>query len=76
LTTSFQDLDNTQYYPVFGLGLRIHNEHLVFDPFEIRVAYSSAPLPGASEFEISFETAPTFGLLDFTPPPPSVVVYE
>jgi hypothetical protein len=76
LTGSAEALSSAKYYPVFGLGVRFHNEGLVFDPFEVRLSYTSSPLPGADELSISFQTSPTLGIARFLPGPPSVVSYD
>ncbi len=71
-----ETFDNQRFYTGWGLGLRIGNERLVFDPIEIRVnVYPSSP-DGQPEIRFFFASVRDFPILGFAPGAPSVVGFK
>lgn len=65
-----------RFYTSWGLGARISNERLVFDPIEIRVNYYPGPPSGQPVYRIFFTNVDTFPILGFAPGAPSVVGFD
>lgn len=64
-------------YSQFGIGMLIRNEYLVFNSFEISVAfYPFMPGVGNSLFRVNPYTTTDFGLLDPGAGKPSTVSYQ
>jgi len=71
-----ETFDNQRFYTGWGLGLRIGNERLVFDPIEIRVnVYPSSP-DGQQEIRFFFTNVRDFPILGFASSAPSVVGFR
>jgi hypothetical protein len=76
MSQTIENVSAEKYYPVFGGGLRVHNEHMVLSPYELRIAYTSSPLPGRSETRITVKSAPFLRIPGFAPGAPSIVQYQ
>jgi hypothetical protein len=65
-----------KYYSTLGIGLRIHNERLVFDPLELRFSLAlSRPEGSALEnFDMGNMSIRQYPRLD--PGPPAVLPYR
>lgn len=66
---------NDKYYTSFGLGIRIHNERLVFDPLEIRFIFFPSVPPDASTTWYHIGTVRRLPFPNFDPRAPSTVPY-
>ena len=68
---------NSRMYSQFGLGLLIKNEFLVFDIFQISIAfYPSIPGMGNNMLKIDPDKASDFGFQNFYIGKPATVVYR
>ena len=75
LVSKNQQIFNGIPYTGIGIGVRIRNERLVFNTFQIRLAfYPNLPKGSAVKaFDISGE--PTLSLPNFSPTPPQLIPY-
>jgi len=73
-TTGFK---KSHAYSQFGIGLLIKNEYLVFNYFQVSVAfYPLIPEEGENIFKINPNTTSDFGLRDFETGKPSPVLFQ
>lgn len=63
-------------YQGYGLGLRIRNENLTFNTFQIRIAYFPNIPNNNSPFRYAFEAFPTLRFRDFDIAAPEIVPYR
>jgi hypothetical protein len=71
-----ETFDNQRFYTGWGLGVRIGNERMVFDPIEIRVNVYPSPPDGQPEVRFFFTSVRDFPILGFAPGAPSVVGFK
>ena len=67
---------NGRYTSSAGIGLRFHNERLIFNPFELRFAFLVNGADGTTLNRYRFGTTPAVGLSGLEPGPPAVVPFE
>lgn len=68
---------NSHMYSQFGLGVLIKNEYLVFDYFQISIAfYPIIPGDGENIFKINSNATTDIGFRDFILGKPGTVVYQ
>jgi hypothetical protein len=72
----FESFFDSKYYSSFGGGFRIHSEHLVFDPFEVRLIYVPSAPEDAKISWYFIGTIPPQRVLGFDPGPPSAVPFR
>lgn len=65
-----------KYYSSFGVGLRFHNDGMVFGAYEVSLFYVPSIPGGASATEFSFTTVREVHGGDFTPGPPETVRFR
>ncbi len=84
LLYSFGMLGDDQYgfsqskvYSMFGLGLLIRNDHLIFNTFQISISYYPyIPGSGYNVFKLNSYQASDFGLMDFDIQKPDKIIYQ
>jgi hypothetical protein len=69
-------IHNQRFYSGFGLGVRIDNERLVFDPFEIRVNVYPGPPGGQPTYRFFFSSVNDFPIQGFAVGAPNVVGFK
>ncbi len=69
-------IDDQRFYSSWGLGIRIDNERLVFDPIEIRVNVFPSPPDGESTVRLFFSSVTDFPILGFAAGAPSLVGFK
>ena len=66
---------SVRYNPAFGFGFRFHNEHLVFDAFELTFFYFPSATSARNDTWFRVSTVPELALPEFSPGSPSVFPY-
>jgi hypothetical protein len=72
----YATVDDQRFYTGCGLGLRIGNERLVFDPIEIRVNVYPSPPGEQPTVRFFFTSARDFPIFGFAPGAPSVAGFR
>ena len=65
-----------KYYSMVGLGIRLHNDRLVFEPTEMRFSVAVSPPPGASTKIFGFGSMSTTPLPRLDPGAPALIPYR
>lgn len=77
LSNTVSGFRNSRVYSQIGLGLLIKNEYLVFNYFQIFVAYYPyIPETGSNIFKINPNTSADFGFRDFEIGKPAITLYQ
>ena len=67
----------SRVYSQFGIGLLIKNEYLVFNYFQVSIAfYPYIPEEGDGIFKINPNSTTDFGFSDFEPGKPAITRYQ
>jgi hypothetical protein len=72
----YQTVDDQRFYTGWGLGLRIGNERLVFDPIEIRVNVYPSPPGEQPTVRFFFTSGRDFPIPGFAPGAPSTAGFK
>jgi len=72
----YETIDDQRFYSSWGLGVRIDNERLVFDPIEIRVNFFPSPPDGEATVRFFFTSVRDFPILGFAAHAPSLVGFK
>jgi hypothetical protein len=67
---------SSRYYSSLGLGLRFHNDWLVFGAYEVRFSFFPSQPPDASTAEFEFTTVLRYRGGRFTAGPPATVPFD
>jgi hypothetical protein len=67
---------NQQMYSGLGIGIRIKNENLVFNTFQLRFAFYPLEPERSNRFSVDVSNVPTAGFSDFTVKKPQVITFE
>jgi hypothetical protein len=77
LGDSEQGFKNSKVYSQIGLGVLIKNENLVFNTFQISIAfYPLIPGIGQDVFKMNSLKTTDFGFRDFEIDKPSIINYQ
>lgn len=72
-----RDYQSDKLYSSVGLGVIVRNDYLVFNSFQLSLAYyPQMPGEGNSVFKTNAYRAEDFGFQDFQPDQPRTVIYE
>ncbi len=75
ITPSKVDLFDGSLFQGYGLGLRLRNEHLTFNTFQIRLGYYPNIPGNSSVFRTQFSGIPSIRLNDFDIKAPDIVTF-
>lgn len=67
---------NQQMYSGLGIGIRIKNENLVFNTFQLRFAFYPLEPERSNRFSADVSNVPTASFSDFTVKQPQVITFE
>jgi hypothetical protein len=67
---------NQQMYSGLGIGIRIKNENLVFNTFQLRFAFYPLEPERSNRFSVDVSNVPTASFSDFTVKKPQVITFE
>jgi hypothetical protein len=76
LSENFRQLLNQDFYAGFGLGLRVHNESLVFNVIDIRLTWFPIVPEGSSHFFFNFTGYPKTRFPDFLGQKPDLIRFQ
>ena len=65
-----------QMYSGIGIGIRIKNENLVFNTFQLRFAFYPLEPERSNRFSVDVSDVPSAGFTDFTVKQPQVISFE
>lgn len=65
-----------QMYSGLGIGIRIKNEHLVFNTFQLRFAYYPLEPERANRISVDVSDMPSASISDFTVKQPQVITFK
>jgi len=65
-----------QMYSGLGIGIRIKNDHLVFNTFQLRLAYYPLEPDRANRISVDVSNMPTASFSDFTVKQPQAITFE
>lgn len=67
---------NQKMYSGLGIGIRIKNENLVFNTFQLRFAFYPLEPERSSRFSVDLSGFPSAGFTDFTVKQPHAITFE